>query len=227
MVGEIRDDGDLIYATKQARSRQTLDRLLEAAEQVLATRGLDEATVPAIAERAGVSVGIVYRRFKDKDALLRAVYERFFARSREHNRAALDPERWIGAPAAEIVRAVIGGIVHGYRQHRGLLRALFTYAQTHPDEQFRRRAEELNGEAFRALGDLLVARGAEWSHPRPDAAVRFGLVVVAATLRQLMLTDEGAHHPLASSDEELARELTRMYSRYLGIAEGGELRPPS
>jgi AcrR family transcriptional regulator len=218
---------DLIYATKQARSRQTLDRLLEAAEDVLATRGLDEATVPVIAEHAGVSVGIVYRRFKDKDALLRAVYERFFSRSREHNRAALDPARWAGAPAAEVVRAIIGGIVHGYRQHRGLLRALFTYAQTHPDEQFRRRAEELNGEAFRALGDLLLARGAEWSHPHPDAAVRFGLVVVASTLRQLMLADEGTRHPLATTDEELARELTRLYSRYLGIAEGGPLPPPS
>jgi AcrR family transcriptional regulator len=212
------DFPDLVYATKQARSRQTLDRLLAAAEEVLAARGLDSATVPAIAEHAGVSVGVVYRRFKDKDALLRAVYERFFERSREQNREALDPARWVGAPATRILRVVIEGVVRGYRLHGALLRALFTYAQTHPDEQFRRRAEAMNTEAFRSLGALLLARRGEWRHPRPTEAVEFGLVVIASSLRQLMLTDEGARHPLAATDEDLARELTLMYSRYLGIA---------
>jgi len=42
--------------------------------------GAEAATVPAIAERAGASVGAVYRRFPDKDALLRAVCERFLER---------------------------------------------------------------------------------------------------------------------------------------------------
>ena len=60
---------------KQERSLQTLNRLLDAAENVLEEEGLDAATVPKIARRAGVSVGVVYRRFPNKDALIRGVYE--------------------------------------------------------------------------------------------------------------------------------------------------------
>ena len=41
---------------KQARSRETLDRLYEAAEVVLARDGLDKATVAAVAEEAGSPV---------------------------------------------------------------------------------------------------------------------------------------------------------------------------
>src|SRR6185436_14876416 len=74
---------------KQQRSRQTLTRLLDAAEALLDENGLDAATVPAIAERAGVSVGVVYRRFRNKDELLRAVYERFFQRALQSNRTAM------------------------------------------------------------------------------------------------------------------------------------------
>src|SRR2546430_13648548 len=68
---------------KQARSRLTVHRLVSATEALLAQGGLEAATVPAIASLAGVSVGVVYRRFPDKDNLLRAVYDRFFERARE------------------------------------------------------------------------------------------------------------------------------------------------
>ncbi|MEJ7811961.1 MAG: TetR/AcrR family transcriptional regulator [Gemmatimonadaceae bacterium] len=206
--------------TKQARSRETLDRLLEAAEAVLAEEGLDAATVPGIAGRAGLSVGVVYRRFPDKDALMRAVYERFFARSLDANREALDPARWEGVSAADAVRAVIRGLVHGYRRHRGLLRALLLYAQTHPDRDFRRRADAMNTETLRELGALILARGGEIAHPRPEAATEFGVLVIAAALNTLLLPEERRTAPFAS-DEALATELARMYLGYLGLPDGG------
>ncbi|WP_443642528.1 TetR/AcrR family transcriptional regulator [Amycolatopsis iheyensis] len=58
---------------QQARSRESLQKVLAAAERVLAERGLDEFTVGAVAERAGLSVGAIYRRFDGKDQLLYAV----------------------------------------------------------------------------------------------------------------------------------------------------------
>ena len=204
------------HPTKQARSRQTLDRLLRAAEEVRARAGLEGATGPTIARRAGVSVGIVYRRFPDKDALLRAVYERFFARSRESNRAALAPDKWAGVPLPKMVRAVIGGMVRGYEQHRALLRALFRYAETHPDPEFRRRADELSSEAFALLGDLLLASRGRIRHPDPPAAIRFALLAVALTLQGLLLPEHRAHHPYAASAATLAEELSRLVLGYLG-----------
>lgn len=58
---------------QQARSRESLQKVLAAAEHVLAERGVEEFTVGAVAERAGLSVGAIYRRFTGKDQLLYAV----------------------------------------------------------------------------------------------------------------------------------------------------------
>src|SRR4051812_2134521 len=106
----------------QDRSRATLDRLLDATEAVLKRDGLAGTTIAAVAEKAGMSVGVVYKRFPDKDALLRGVYERFFTGSARANAAALQPERWVGHSAAAIIDALVAGMVRGYFEQRELLR---------------------------------------------------------------------------------------------------------
>ncbi|MFJ8909994.1 TetR/AcrR family transcriptional regulator [Amycolatopsis sp. NPDC102389] len=58
---------------RQARSRESLQKVLAAAEHVLAVQGFEELTVAAVAEQAGMSVGTIYRRFSGKSQLLYAV----------------------------------------------------------------------------------------------------------------------------------------------------------
>jgi len=209
----------------RARGRATLERLLDGAEALLQRGGPDAATVPAIAERAGVSVGNVYKRFPDKDALLRAVYERFFAYALEENRAALDPARWAATPTDAMVRTIVGGMVAGYRKHRPLLRGLLLYAQTHPDPAFRRRAETLRIETVSRLGTLLGARRDDVTHPDPERAAGFILFVVALTLQGLVLSDRDMAANLGVSGDELETELAAMVVSYLGVKSRAP-RPP-
>ncbi len=62
---------------QQARSRAKHERLLAAALDLFSERGYEGATVDAIAERAGVSVGIFYSYFRSKrQVLLTLVRER-------------------------------------------------------------------------------------------------------------------------------------------------------
>ncbi|MEC3980823.1 TetR/AcrR family transcriptional regulator [Amycolatopsis sp. H20-H5] len=61
------------HPPQQARSRESLQKVLAATEHVLAGRGIEEFTVAAVAEQAGMSVGAIYRRFAGKDQLLHAV----------------------------------------------------------------------------------------------------------------------------------------------------------
>jgi AcrR family transcriptional regulator len=211
------------HPVRQARGQETLERLLAAAEAVLEEGGLDAATVPAIAERAGVSVGNVYKRFPDKDALLRAVYVRFFVRTVEQNRAALDPARWQGVAVHAIIRALVSGMVRGYVLHRALLRALLLYAETHEDAEFRRRAEAMRTEAFRAIARLLLARGEEIGHAEPAEAIEFALFVVGLALRGMLLP-ERRQLLYAGSADRFAEELTAMVVAYLGVKERGKNR---
>jgi AcrR family transcriptional regulator len=57
----------------QDRSKQRLERIVEAATLVFAESGYEGATTEAIAERAGVPIGSVYQFFPNKKALFEAV----------------------------------------------------------------------------------------------------------------------------------------------------------
>jgi AcrR family transcriptional regulator len=61
---------------KQARSRQLVDAILEAAARVFEAHGYDATNTNRVAEVAGVSVGSMYQYFPNKDALVTALHER-------------------------------------------------------------------------------------------------------------------------------------------------------
>src|SRR5262249_43557471 len=67
----------------QARSRQKVAAILEAARSLLMERGMSGLSVEAVASRAGVSVGTIYQFFATKEAVLN-----------ELARLTLENERW-------------------------------------------------------------------------------------------------------------------------------------
>lgn len=62
---------------QQRRSRVTVERILSAADVEFAAHGSTSTTTTQIAERAGVSVGALYRFFPDKAAIGLALGERY------------------------------------------------------------------------------------------------------------------------------------------------------
>jgi AcrR family transcriptional regulator len=107
---------------KQARSQATRTRILRAAERCFAEAGYDGAHISAIAKKAGCSVGAVYFRFKDKDALFFAIAESFATEIR----ASL-PDM-LAAGRSGRTDAIIGQFVEraaaSFRTYRGLFRAI-------------------------------------------------------------------------------------------------------
>jgi AcrR family transcriptional regulator len=66
----------------QARSRERVERILDAAAEVFSEIGYDAATTEAIAVRAGTSIGSIYQFFPNKQALYDAIATRYLDRSR-------------------------------------------------------------------------------------------------------------------------------------------------
>jgi len=84
----------------RADARRNLDRILIAAREVLAERGM-EATIDEVARRAGVGHATVYRRFPTKEDLVVTVMERHLARLLDVARAAAEEEdAWAGLRGA-------------------------------------------------------------------------------------------------------------------------------
>ena len=64
---------------QQRRSRVTVDAIVEAAAHLLAARGWHASTTNHIAERAGVSIGSLYKYFPNKPSILAEVARRRIA----------------------------------------------------------------------------------------------------------------------------------------------------
>jgi AcrR family transcriptional regulator len=199
---------------QQARSQETLERILDAAEALVGEKGFEDTPVAEIARRAESSVGAFYARFQDKDALLHALYERYYEQAIATADAALGPGRWEGARIAEVLAAVVRFLVSIYREQGGLIRAFVI--RNHVDAAFQARRERLSHYVSERLSALLLARRSEIRHPEPDRAAAFGLTLVFSTLDSVMLFGELRSGALAFSDDQLAAELTRAYLAYLG-----------
>lgn len=200
---------------RQARSQETLDRILDAAESLVAAKGFEDATVAEIARRAGSSVGAFYARFRDKDGLLYALYDRYYEQATATADEALDPARWAGATIADVVRAVVPFLVEIYRERRGLIRAFVMRNQR--DGEFHARQERLSHYVSERLSQLLLARRAEIGHPDPVRAAAFGLTFTVNAIESVILFGEMRSRSLAFSDADLSTELTRAYLAYLGV----------
>ncbi len=62
-------------APKQQRSQEIVRAILEAGRDLLERDGADVLTTNRIAERAGVSIGSLYRYFPNKEAVIGALYD--------------------------------------------------------------------------------------------------------------------------------------------------------
>ena len=201
---------------RQARSQETLDRILDAAETLVAEKGFEDTPVSEIVLRAGSSVGAFYARFHDKEGLLHALYERYYDEAVATAEAALAPARWEGARVAELIPVVIRFLVSIFRERRGLMRAFVVRNHTHPE--FQARQQRLSHHVIARLCTLVLAREGELAHPDPARATRFGLMLVFSALETLILFGEMRSSLLSLSDDDLANELTRSTLAYLGVA---------
>src|SRR5215210_7007693 len=61
---------------KQARSKQTKEKIIQAAIRLFQERGYEKTTSNEIASNAGVSVGSFYTYFTDKRQLLLTIFDR-------------------------------------------------------------------------------------------------------------------------------------------------------
>ncbi len=92
----------------QARSAARLSALLDAAAQIVDEIGYERLTTAMVAERAGASIGTVYRYFPDRIAVLQALAARNLERVLEKTtNEILDPKNETWASALKAASAVL------------------------------------------------------------------------------------------------------------------------
>ncbi len=200
---------------RQERTREQLERILEAAEKLVSRRGFDDASVLEICRHARTSVGGFYRRFPTKLALLHALHERFCDEAKATAASVLNSERWRGIPTPVMFQALADFLIQVYSQRPGLFRAFLVRAVTDPEANARNR------DLFEFIADkmatLLLERRSHFDHPDPVVGARFALRVLLGTLNHFLVVSDQQH---GFFDKVIHQELARVFRTYLG------LRPP-
>lgn len=209
---------------KQARSEETQRRLLDAAEALIEAKGHADASVPEIVRRAGSSVGGFYARFRDKDALFRALEERFFVELYGRLDKISSPDRWRGASLAEIVRPSVEELVKTFRERAALIRCFLVRAGSdaetfHDGIRFRR-------EVAARFAALAASRRDEIRHPDPELAVDLGVQLAFGLMQQDVILGEVRAAGRALGDAELVDEITRNFLAYLGLESPAQPTAP-
>lgn len=159
-------------AHRSPRREATRQRILDAAREVFAERGVIGGSVEDICERAGFTRGAFYSNFTDKDDVLDALVEREHTRLLEHLDATfIEVDREV--EEADSLEAVLSGMVDRIlrsipvdRQLSLIQTELEIFAIRRPDHarrfvetnnRFRERVGALIDEAMRRYGrELLV-----------------------------------------------------------------------
>jgi len=215
---------DKTLAPQQARSRESTRKLLKAAAEVLGQHGLEGATIPRIAQHAGLTPGAIYRRFPDKDALLETVIIGILQRQDERLRMMLTPAMARQIPLAVLAEQLINNLLVSYRANAGLLRALRQFAQGRDHTSFYRKVARLEMRSYQYLVELFLVHRKEVKHPDPQMAMSFALMMLASTLIELILVDHDMKNwqaVIPKDNQSLKRELLRSFLSYLGIEQNG------
>ncbi|HEY5934388.1 MAG TPA: TetR/AcrR family transcriptional regulator [Kofleriaceae bacterium] len=195
---------------RQARSRATVDTILQASARVLVRRGFDGFTTNEVAAAAGVSIGSLYQYFPNKEALVAAL---IFRHIEEMNQAIFSELTRVALlPMPQAVRAVIELTFRAHAIDPELHQVL---TEQVPRVGRLAKLRELDGISQRMVAGLLAARRSELAIRDPEVAAFVIVSAIEAIIHRAALLS-----PERLRDPRLQEEATALVTRYLGVADG-------
>lgn len=199
----------------QARSEETLDRILRATEALLDRKPFEDIGISEILEKSGVSASSFYARFKSRDDLLPWVYARYSDSERRLAAERFDPGRLANLDFAETIRLLTREAVATYRARRGLLRTVALLARSRPSAVSRGALRE-RAEQYAEAAGLLLRFRSEILHPDPELAVTTGILMILSLCREKVLFGDAPHpRSVDIDDDALGLEAARALHAYL------------
>lgn len=202
--GTVRSEKRPVRQAVQARSRNTIEAIVEATARILTRDGWPACNTNAIARVAGVSIGSVYEYFKNKEAILELILDRHLT-SGEAKLAGLSAAARGGLPLDDVVRLLVEGFVAVHSDNPRLHRVLS--AEVPISGRQRQRIAQIRSGAIALLAGLLVGRV-----ERPELRATMMIDAADALTHRWFVDERG----VAAKPGEMTRELQQMLRSYLG-----------
>ncbi len=195
----------------QARARETVNIILEAAAQVFGELGYAASTTNHIARRAGVSIGSLYQYFPNKDAILFSLMERHIDEGYELIVRAMAEIEKAGLVNRGVIRTMVETMVALHRKAPELHRVLFEEVPFTPFLEGYRKNESY---VVEKLADLLE-KTPNRRRGRSDNSLKLFSQVVESMTHRFILAG-----PSDLDEAEFIEEITDMMTRYLLAGDG-------
>lgn len=198
-----------------AAERETASRIVAAAAELFGQRGYRGTTTRAIAERAGVNEVTIFRHFKDKQGVLKALGESWAGSMADYVATSL--------PEPDDTRATIEALARlefdGAAEFGGVAMRLAIDAKTIPEV-----SQVVGGgqtDNFDGLATYLAARQAAGDlradlDPRVMAEAFFALTSTLVMSRQLLGNGQA---PYDVPMEEVSRQVLELFLTGVGLRE--------
>ncbi len=194
----------------QERSRERVSRILDSAAHEFAERGVEAATIEAIAERADTSVGSIYQFYPNKLALYEAIGDKYLEEVRALF-AVLVSEDALIVPWRTIISATIDAFAE---MHRTSVTFRAVWSNILYSRRFFDAGQALNRElADRA--ESVFARFAKAKHLPPAQRKLLATVVIETMSAMLLLAQDKPRAQARALLEEAKVLIERYLAPYL------------
>lgn len=164
---------------KQERSQRSLERVLEAATELLTEEGYEGLSLKKVSARSGVSTGSIYARIDSKDDLIHILAGRLYRDRRADHDRMMEKAREI-ADLRKLIAFVIPRHSEILRHYAPVLRPILLRAPFDP--VLLESGKTLMLELRHEISDLIAEHRDEIVHPRPDHAARVAFAVASDTV---------------------------------------------
>jgi AcrR family transcriptional regulator len=201
---------------RQERSRRTLTRLLDAATELLTEKAGAGFTLHEVADRAGVAVGTVYRRFASKDDLMGAVFDRLRDAERDAATGTWEDADWASMPIRDITDRLVYEMSWPWREQPAYMRAnmLRRLSIEEDDSAFLFGVERMS-QSMGQFAAIVQSCGRPIAHADVDLACKFAFqMIVGMSARRTARAIE-TQTPRELDWDELTDQLSDAVARYL------------
>ena len=200
-------------APKQTRSRQSFDRMLDTAIEIINEGGLSALTLAEVSRRSRVSIGSIYCRVDSKDALIREVQARALTEMDHEFAVLVNKVRRKGLGLRELVPTIVRELALYLKRHARLLNAFMQQAAVDTViESVGRKSWQQNALDFKLI---LLERHAEFRHPDAEHAAATCFTVVYGCLARYLGLGVGGNADFDSNWNELIEDLGLMTLGFL------------
>lgn len=198
---------------QQARSIESTNRMLDAAESLMREGGPRAITIEAVIERSETSMGSFYARFESREGLFQALHERFLNYVIEED-LFQQLEGAIAQPdLASAVQTFISRLYVMQQKHRDAGAFFMIYSSG--DSIMREQGAEISRAFAELLHRVVKAHRAEVSHKNLRSASDFAALLISGIALEGLLHEPGEFTGLERSQKQIVNSTSQAVVAYL------------